>query len=662
MLLAVFAIVVIRTAWLCDDAYISLRTVDNFTHGYGLRWNVAERVQSFTHPLWVLLLSAVTFISGELFRTTIVVCAILSVATVAWLLFVRASSLWAAIVAGLAVTLSPAFVAYSTSGLEGPLSFALFAAFAWWVLDARRSSAWWFGLGMLAALGCVTRMDHLWIYGAVVGYELWRSRRDPGFASRVRRTALGVLPFVGWLAFALVYYGSLIPNSAVAKLSTGIPRAALVAQGGRYYLDALLREPLTFWITLAGLAWAWVRTRGASRACVVGVVLYLAYVAFVGGDFMRGRFLALPFLVALVLCAGSALPAGAHVGRWRFGIPLVLVVLGFLSPRPPLLSGRDHGRETFSEYRRHAGIADERWMYFREYGLLNEKPTAPKPGADMDALRALRAADSTRLKIAWAVGRSGLLAGPHLHVVDAYGLSDPLLARLPVANVEQWRVGHYARMLPSGYLLSLTVDRNEIRDPTVRELYDAMRTVTRGPLLDGQRWIEILKLNLGRYGALARNHRDYAVVSTDEFVQVYEHLGAGAGPTILWEAALAYIARRELEKAKPVLRSLLEMPQAYRVGYVPPDYALEVTRHALDQDKAGHRAFALELLRFMAELVPDRHELHAAQGAVQLKAGRLTEARKHFEVAEGLGDPRARDVLEQLRRALGDSAWADPQR
>ena len=52
--LALFGVVLVRTAWLCDDAYINFRTVDNFLHGYGLRWNVAERVQTFTDPLWVL--------------------------------------------------------------------------------------------------------------------------------------------------------------------------------------------------------------------------------------------------------------------------------------------------------------------------------------------------------------------------------------------------------------------------------------------------------------------------------------------------------------------------------------------------------------------------------------------------------------------------------
>src|SRR6516162_6013646 len=49
-------VVVLRNSWLSEDAYITYRVVDNFVHGYGLRWNPLERVQVYTHPLWVLSL------------------------------------------------------------------------------------------------------------------------------------------------------------------------------------------------------------------------------------------------------------------------------------------------------------------------------------------------------------------------------------------------------------------------------------------------------------------------------------------------------------------------------------------------------------------------------------------------------------------------------
>jgi hypothetical protein len=55
--LAGFLFLIARNSWLSDDAYVTFRTVDNFMYGYGLTWNVDERVQVYTHPLWMLLLS-----------------------------------------------------------------------------------------------------------------------------------------------------------------------------------------------------------------------------------------------------------------------------------------------------------------------------------------------------------------------------------------------------------------------------------------------------------------------------------------------------------------------------------------------------------------------------------------------------------------------------
>ena len=51
-MLGLFAVVLVRTAWVSDDAYITFRTVDNFLAGYGLRWNVGERVQTLGSRAW----------------------------------------------------------------------------------------------------------------------------------------------------------------------------------------------------------------------------------------------------------------------------------------------------------------------------------------------------------------------------------------------------------------------------------------------------------------------------------------------------------------------------------------------------------------------------------------------------------------------------------
>ncbi len=67
----VFCVALLRTAWIGDDALITMRTVHNWHGGHGMVWNVGERVQTFTHPLWMLVLSAVTGVTGEYFFTVL---------------------------------------------------------------------------------------------------------------------------------------------------------------------------------------------------------------------------------------------------------------------------------------------------------------------------------------------------------------------------------------------------------------------------------------------------------------------------------------------------------------------------------------------------------------------------------------------------------------
>ena len=90
-----YVVVLLRAAWMSDDAYITLRTIDNFVNGHGLRWNVAERVQVFTHPLWLFLIAPVYLVTREAFYTTIVLSLLISIAAVLALVLYRRRDPWA---------------------------------------------------------------------------------------------------------------------------------------------------------------------------------------------------------------------------------------------------------------------------------------------------------------------------------------------------------------------------------------------------------------------------------------------------------------------------------------------------------------------------------------------------------------------------------------
>src|SRR4051794_11216246 len=84
-----FFCVLLKNAWLCEDAFITYRVVDNLAHGLGARWNPLERVQVYTHPLWMLGVSGLYLITRDIVGAAMglsIGCSLLAV----WLLFSRA--------------------------------------------------------------------------------------------------------------------------------------------------------------------------------------------------------------------------------------------------------------------------------------------------------------------------------------------------------------------------------------------------------------------------------------------------------------------------------------------------------------------------------------------------------------------------------------------
>lgn len=111
----VFGLVVLRNAWLSDDINFTFRTIEHVLQGYGPVWNTTERVQTYTHPLWMLLLSLLHFFTHEFYYTTILLSVMLALGTVLLIAFKIAHSTGGALLAILLLTCSKAFIDYSTS-------------------------------------------------------------------------------------------------------------------------------------------------------------------------------------------------------------------------------------------------------------------------------------------------------------------------------------------------------------------------------------------------------------------------------------------------------------------------------------------------------------------------------------------------------------------
>lgn len=492
MLLFVF--VVVRNAWVSDDAYITFRMVDNWVSGYGLRWNVAERVCASTHPLWMLLHAPLFAIGVRPFAATLALSVVASVATV-WVFVAYVARTTPAALAGVTVLVfSKAFVDYSTSGLENPLTHLLAALFfaAFFAEPRARAKALVLWLSTCLGLAMTNRMDTVVLFVPAMVQAMVTSR-VPG---RFRLVALGLAPFVLWEAFSVVYYGFPLPNPAYAKvLETGISRWDLAHQGLLYLRHAAVTDPVTV-IALAGGVLAAVVTRDLRRACAAaGICLYVVYVVLVGGDFMSGRFLSAPLLLGVMILGTCELAATARRAAISVGST---VVVALVAGDPPVATSSDGGSSARPAV--DDGITDERAAYFATAGLINawrfdEMPAHPSAERGRRARATFRDGETITAR---SVGYFGYYAGPRLYIIDLYGLGDPLLARLPAAQARGgWRIGHFLRTVPEGYARSVVLERDVIEDDAVRRYYDLLRLVTRGPLLGADRWRAIWKLNTG---------------------------------------------------------------------------------------------------------------------------------------------------------------------
>lgn len=513
-LFLLFAAIILTRAWVCDDAYITFRTVDNLINGYGLTWNVAERVQAYTHPLWMIVISAVYVFTREPFWTSMILSLLLSLAAVVLFVHKVASSDLTALFGLLILTLSNAFVDYATSGLENPLTYLMLAAFlsiylAFPVAAVTSNGAVasqdvrspLFILSLLASLGGLNRLDTLLLFAPPLAVVFVKQIRARPMRPVLRETFLGLLPLVLWQLFSLFYYGFLFPNTALAKLATGIPIVELIAQGGAYLLNALQVDPLTPVVIVGGIFFAFLGGDKRQIPVAIGTVFYVLYLVRIGGDFASGRLLTAPFFCAAAIL--SRYDLDAIDSRLMLSLLAIVIVIGAGAVHPTYhLSAGDLDLIRSSNYIDDKGIADERMWYYMTNSLARASRSVELPNHRWreDGLR-FKAGDEP-VVVDESIGMVGYYAGPDVHIVDQWALADPLLARLPAYRNVYWRIGHFDRVIPKGYLETLSSGENQIADENLARYYDKLALITRGRLFDLQRLVEIWRFNTGHYDHL----------------------------------------------------------------------------------------------------------------------------------------------------------------
>lgn len=452
VVIGLILLVVGWNAFVHDDAWITYRVLDNFVNGYGLRFNIDERVQAFTHPLWLFLHVPFYLVIEEPHWISIG----LSVACVGGALFLAPVS----VLLLPALILSGSFVHWSTSGLENPLTVLLLAWFAREWFGSKRPKF----LFLIAALAGVNRLDTLLFYLPALAISRFRIR-----------DLVALAPLVLWELFSLVYYGSLFPNTAYAKLPDEEPWF-YATHGVQYLVDFVQSDLVGLWLVVAGLL-APIARRDAWPISM-GILLYIGYVVYVGGCYMSLRFF-MPAVVASVCCLPEIRKSGRPLTLAVVAM-LLLSTLSFQAPR----------------YLQPTGIADS-WERAWEIRSLQGWLKGRHPNEDGGAQFGKKNAGSPMVTVSGSPGMPGFYHGPEGIYIDVFGLTEPLLSRLPPRSPGGWRIGHARRSVPEGYMEFRTTGFDELMSKELREFHRPIRIVTRDPIWSIERGKAILEMNLG---------------------------------------------------------------------------------------------------------------------------------------------------------------------
>lgn len=459
---------IFRQAWVSEDAFISLRHIENFLAGRGPVFNVNERVEGFTHPLWFMVVSLFRGL-GLSPKGAVVLPGLLASFSALFLLFFRIrpsgqTQTFPWLNPGAAVLIgTSAFIDFGTSGLETALSYLLLVLYAKFVLEDRWKKQP-LATGLIAALLTLNRPDFGIFMILLMGFYVFEL-----FKRRIRLKHIAqylVFPFIlvgGYQIFRMGYFAAIFPNPFYAKSGS----ASHMVQGLKYLAD--LFQGSLIWLILAMAALAVLlnfrRDFQKNRSIVwISGLMHGFFVVRGGGDFMHGRFLLPAFLLLAVSLTGAFDRFFEKKTVFKPAYVVICLVLFALSHHTIPVQKKG----TYYNY----GISNERFAYYKDQiipikHLFTDTVIImwKNIGKNYGSL-SRRAKLNTRIAYK-NVGFTGYYAGPRVYVVDQLGLTDPVVSRIVLSQRD--RPGH-EKHAPFGYLMSRKLTFHDTPFPLWNEI------------------------------------------------------------------------------------------------------------------------------------------------------------------------------------------------
>lgn len=316
-----------------DDSYISFRYAERLLNGQGLTFNDNERVEGFSNPLWLFLISTFSFIFNFDIAIVARILGLLSLFGVIFLSFLSARTLLGShlgnrlfFFTSIILFFTPGFHVYSTSGLEVPFLALLLSNILYFSISEKKEHLY-IASTIIGAVA-ITRPEGL-LYGLIwlIVIHKFEPRK---FSKILIRVLLVVAPFFIYTIFRVVYFERLLPNTAYAKPSGTYSYIHGFEESTIYLI--VLSLPLI--IILLSFNFSHAKTNKKLLYTVTGFLLSnLIFVFYAGGDWMLfGRFFlpVWPVLVLmfsyLILCTISRLTEN----KFSFNLLAIIILLSVI--------------------------------------------------------------------------------------------------------------------------------------------------------------------------------------------------------------------------------------------------------------------------------------------------------------------------------------------
>ncbi|NQT35043.1 hypothetical protein HQ587_07630 [bacterium] len=315
--------------YIVDDAFIHLTFARNLAQGNGFAFNPGEPTYGSTAPLWTMILAffSLLFTPGlGMAKALSIIFGLLTIPAFRLLAGNIGLTRKSADIATIVWAVNVWLVRWTASGMEATLATLLLLIAVNAQVRSKDSAGIWIGLTILCRPEAA-------VLAVIFALDRWHSA---GFRQALKLCGIVVIVNLPWLIYALITFGTIIPNTALVKGGFNLPvfgdflfglKRTVLIIGSGHCLEVLVVSAGLLYLLIRGTKETYSANRTIALLSVWAV--FPAVVYLMQGVFISSRYLllGLPALTLLMFLFLDNWERRGKLHIWRWGRYLILCLL-----------------------------------------------------------------------------------------------------------------------------------------------------------------------------------------------------------------------------------------------------------------------------------------------------------------------------------------------